>query len=231
MVGRQVTVTLCFFIIARVTTLNVKIGEEGVENVFGVSDGLQEFFNLGFLGAIITTILGSISWQLVASAFPIAFLSNPIVYALLNVALAIEFTGICGASFFFGTIHKKIAGFQLDEVYVGTAEERAAGEKPDRSMHPGRDFTMGTNVLLAPKNWEDAIKNLEPIPETYSKRRERVIANIKDMKEASKDASDAEKAVYAAGIAAEIKTLHRLNEEEENEASEGAVPVKDIESA
>merc|ERR1719242_1015348 len=82
MVGRQMTVTLCFFIIARVTTINVEPGTG--ENVFQVSDGMQEFFNLGFLGAIITTILASISWQLVAGVFPIAFLSNPIVYIFLN---------------------------------------------------------------------------------------------------------------------------------------------------
>ena len=127
MVGRQMTVTLCFFIIARVTTLNVEVGTG--ENVFQVSDGLQEFFNLGFLGAIITTILASISWQLVAGAFPIAFLSNPVVYIFLNIALGIEATGICAGAWFMGMLHKKAAGFQLDEVYVGTAEERDAAQK------------------------------------------------------------------------------------------------------
>merc|ERR1712205_111053 len=99
------------------------------ENVFQVSDGMQEFFNLGFLGAIITTILASISWQLVAGVFPIAFLSNPIVYIFLNIALGIEATGICAGSWFMGSLHKKAAGFQLDEVYVGTAEERDAAQK------------------------------------------------------------------------------------------------------
>ena len=82
MVGRQVCVTLCFFVIARVTTLDVEIGVD--ENIFGVSDGLQEFFNTGLLGAIITTVCASITWQLVASAFPVAFLSNPFVYILLR---------------------------------------------------------------------------------------------------------------------------------------------------
>merc|ERR1719276_839072 len=75
MVGRQLSVVTCFFVIARVTTLSIA---EGEENLWGVSDTLQNFFNTGFLGAIITTILASISWQLVASAFPIAFLANPI---------------------------------------------------------------------------------------------------------------------------------------------------------
>eukprot|EP00526_Cylindrotheca_closterium_P017821 CAMPEP_0113614178 /NCGR_PEP_ID=MMETSP0017_2-20120614/7027_1 /TAXON_ID=2856 /ORGANISM="Cylindrotheca closterium" /LENGTH=294 /DNA_ID=CAMNT_0000523327 /DNA_START=52 /DNA_END=936 /DNA_ORIENTATION=+ /assembly_acc=CAM_ASM_000147 len=228
MVGRQVTVTLIFFVAARATTLNIKVGED--DNIFGVSDALQEFFNLGFLGAILTTILGSISWQLVASAFPIAFLSNPFVYLMLNFVLLIEATGICAASWFFGTIHKKIAGFQLDEVYVGTAEERAAGGKPDTSMHPGRDFSMGTNVLVAPSDWENAIKNLEPVPETFSQQRERILSNIKSMKEMMADAPEEEKSTFAAGIEAEVKFLQKLNEEEAAEGDASA-PVKDIEAA
>eukprot|EP00529_Nitzschia_sp_RCC80_P021412 CAMPEP_0113454882 /NCGR_PEP_ID=MMETSP0014_2-20120614/8092_1 /TAXON_ID=2857 /ORGANISM="Nitzschia sp." /LENGTH=412 /DNA_ID=CAMNT_0000346301 /DNA_START=74 /DNA_END=1308 /DNA_ORIENTATION=+ /assembly_acc=CAM_ASM_000159 len=85
MVGRQMCVTLCFFVIARVTTLDVEIGVD--ENIFGVQDWVQKFFNTGFLGAVITTILGSISWQLVAGAFPVAFLSNPIVYIFLQFCL------------------------------------------------------------------------------------------------------------------------------------------------
>jgi hypothetical protein len=70
MIGRQLCVVSCFFNTAPVTTLDVS--EDG-DNIFGVSDGLQAFFNTGLLSAIITTIVGSISWQLVASAFPIAF--------------------------------------------------------------------------------------------------------------------------------------------------------------
>ena len=129
MVGRQMTVTLCFFILGRCITVNVEPGTG--ENIFGVPDGFQTFLNLPFLGGILTTILASISWQLVAGAFPLQFLSNPLVYVLLNCALFLEFTGFCHAAWFFGIFHKKIAGFQLDEVYVGTAEERAAKGKPD----------------------------------------------------------------------------------------------------
>merc|ERR1712085_220120 len=47
MCGRQMTVTLCFFIIARVTTVNVDVGKD--DNIFGVSDGIQKnLLNLGF---------------------------------------------------------------------------------------------------------------------------------------------------------------------------------------
>jgi hypothetical protein len=44
-------VTLCFFIIARVTTIEL---EPGDENIFGVSDGIQALFDTGLLGALIT---------------------------------------------------------------------------------------------------------------------------------------------------------------------------------
>ena len=128
MIGRQLCVVSCFFIIARVTTLD--IGDDEA-NIFGVTDGLQEFFNTGLCGAIITTIIGSISWQLVASAFPIAFLSNPITYILLRICLLLEATGIASGSWVLAAIHKKIANFQRDEVYIGTAEERAAKELAD----------------------------------------------------------------------------------------------------
>merc|ERR1711933_709164 len=128
MIGRQICVTMCFFFIARVTTMNVNTDESDENNVFGVPDGVQTFFNTGLLGALLTTIVSSISWQLVASAFPVAFLSNPIVYALLRICLFLEATGICSASWVIAMIHRKAAGFQVDEVYVGTPEEREATE-------------------------------------------------------------------------------------------------------
>merc|ERR1712176_968085 len=141
MCGRQMTVTLCFFIIARVTTVNVDV--ETDPTIFGVSEGIQKnLLNLGFMGAITTTILGSIAWQLVASSFPIAFLSNPIVFVFLQLALALEATGICAAAWFLALIQRKICGFQFDEVYVGTPEERAAKGNPDAAAN----LDLGTNV-------------------------------------------------------------------------------------
>merc|ERR1711957_380254 len=92
MIGRQMFVTLCFFIIARVTTVKLN---EGDENIFGVGDLTQSFFETGLLGALITTIVASIAWQLVASAFPMAFLSTPVTYVLLRCCLGLEWTGLC----------------------------------------------------------------------------------------------------------------------------------------
>ena len=122
MIGRQLCVVSCMFFVARVTSVSL---EDDEDNIFGVGDGLQELFNFGFLGALIVTIVASIAWQLVASAFPMLFLNSPFTYILLSLCLALEATGICNASWVLAAIHKKIAGFQRDEVYIGTAEERA----------------------------------------------------------------------------------------------------------
>ena len=130
MVGRQLCVVSCMFFVARVTSVKI---EEGEENVFGVPKGIQQLFNTGFLGALFLTILGSISWQLVASAFPIAFLSNPITYILLRICLFLEATGICQGAWVIAAVHRKISGFQRDEVYIGTAEERKKAEMGDEA--------------------------------------------------------------------------------------------------
>jgi hypothetical protein len=91
------------FFIARVTSLDVDV-DAGEETLWGVSAALQKFFNTGQLGAIITTIVASIAWQLVASAFPIAFLSNPFTYIFLRICLLLEATVCSGAGS--GLIHK-----------------------------------------------------------------------------------------------------------------------------
>lgn len=122
MVGRQMCVTMCFFIVARVTTIKLN---EGDGNIFGVSDGLQKFLETGLLGALITTIVASITWQLVASAFPMAFLSTPITYVLMRFCLLLEWTGLCQGAWVVARIHRKLAKFKRDEVYIGTAEDRA----------------------------------------------------------------------------------------------------------
>jgi hypothetical protein len=118
-------------------------------------------------------------------------------------------------------IHKKVAGFQLDEIYVGTPEERAAGDKPDNSIHPGREFTIGTNILIEPvgstagfHNWEQAVEKLSA-PASFSARREKILDNIAEMRSLSKQAeSDYERDSYEKGLQMEIQALQKLNEEE-----------------
>ena len=153
MIGRQLCVVSCMFFIARVTSVSIP---EDEENIFGVSDGVQNLFNTGLLGALITTIVGSISWQLVASAFPIAFLSNPVTYILLRICLLLEFTGLASGAWVLAAIHQKLAGFKRDEVYIGTAEERAENNMSDDEdtlrMGPGHPVKLPGFAADAPKS-------------------------------------------------------------------------------
>ena len=143
MIGRQICVTMCFFFIARVTTINVDV-DAGEDTIFGVSNGAQRFFNTGLLGALITTIVGSLSWQLVASTFPVAFLSNYCVYILLRFCLLLEATGVCSASWVLAWLEKRVWGFKVDEEYIGTPEERAERNQQDNEetldVNPGHLF-------------------------------------------------------------------------------------------
>jgi len=186
MVGRQLCVVSCMLFIARVTSVDV--AEDGSENIFGVDNGFQELFNTGLLGAFITTIVASISWQLVASAFPIAFLSNPITYILLRLCLFLESTGICSGAWVIAAIHKKISGFQRDEVYIGTAESRA---KMDMSDHSTRLPVGPGHVVKLPNFAETAPKSLQKLLKKDRKVGE-YLNSLHDDVEAGKDDSKAE---------------------------------------
>jgi len=166
MVGRQMCVTMCFFIIARVTTIRLN---EGDGNIFGYNDGVQIFFETGLLGALITTIVASIMWQLIASSFPMAFLSTPITYVLLRWCLFLEWTGLCQGAWVFALIIRKVVGYKRDEVFIGTAEERRAralgdpsksADNEDYNVVPGH---MYPGVPVLPPNFAPRTNNLEEI--------------------------------------------------------------------
>jgi hypothetical protein len=127
LIGRQICVTVCMFVVARITTLDIEVGVD--DNVFGVSDGIQEFFNTGLLGAVITTIVASLAWRIIASSFPLAFLSNPLIYLIIRLCLLLEASGLCSAAWLLALVHKGLADYQPDEVYIGTPEERASAQK------------------------------------------------------------------------------------------------------
>jgi len=51
------------------------------------------------------------------------------VFAL--ICLALEATGICSGAWFLAIFHRKLNRLQNDDVYIGTAEERAVKGKAD----------------------------------------------------------------------------------------------------
>ena len=99
------------------------------QNIFGVPNCLQAFFNTGLCGAILTTIVGSISWRLVASAFSMDFLSSPITCGLLRICYVLESTGVASGAWVLAALHRRVIAFPPDEEYIGTAEERALDKK------------------------------------------------------------------------------------------------------
>ena len=106
MIGRQLLVVACFFMSGAITGLNITPGEGN--NIFGISDSAQRFLNFGIHGAVVTTIVASITWQYAASAFPIAVINSPITFVLLCVALGLEATGICHGAWVIAYIMKKV---------------------------------------------------------------------------------------------------------------------------
>jgi hypothetical protein len=118
-VGRQICATTCMFIIARITTLNYTSADS---HVFGVSTGLQNFFNTGLLGALMTTIVASLTFRIMASSFPVFFLSNPFVYLIIRFCLLLQKIGICSIARAFARYHKIFLGYQPDAVYLDGAE-------------------------------------------------------------------------------------------------------------
>jgi hypothetical protein len=140
LIGRQICVTICTFLIARITTLNVEVGVG--ENIFGVSDGLQAFFNTGLLGAVITTIVSSLAWRIIASSFPLAFLSNPFVNAIIHLCLLFEASGVCSSAWLLARYHKILVGYQPDEVYLENAEPQSSEPNSTRDKDIDRFVTV-----------------------------------------------------------------------------------------
>jgi hypothetical protein len=119
LIGRQVFVAALMFIVAKIATIKIDKGEE---NIFGVSDGLQKFFDTGLLGAIVLTIIGSLIWRVIASSLPLAFMSNPAINVIIRLCLIIEKSGICSAAWVFAHIHKTLCKYQEDDNYLRDAK-------------------------------------------------------------------------------------------------------------
>jgi len=119
LIGRQLCVCACMFIAARCFTIDKEHPEIFAgDTSFEASPGFQDFINTGLLGAVVTTMIGCLIWRIIASSYPLLFMSNPIIYLTIKLCLAIESTGICSASWALGKIHRKIANYKPDEYYL-----------------------------------------------------------------------------------------------------------------
>jgi len=95
---------------------------------FETSSGFQSFINTGLLGAVVTTIFGCLIWRIIASGYPLLFMSNPIIYLVIHVCLLLDATGLCSASWALGGVHRKVASYKPDEHYLPAAGDDVDAE-------------------------------------------------------------------------------------------------------
>lgn len=115
--GRQICVTMSMFLLARLTMTDVNAGVTG-DTVMGISEGLQFFFNTGLPGALITTIVASLFWRILAASYPIPFLANPSVKLTIQICLALEASGIFSISWLLADAVKSVLHFRTDDFYL-----------------------------------------------------------------------------------------------------------------
>jgi hypothetical protein len=123
LIGRQIFVASLIFIVAKIATISI---DEGGENIFGVGDGFQKFLDTGLLGAVVLTIIGSLAWRIIASSFPLAFMSNPIVNVIIRICLLLEASGICSACWILVRFQKRLVGYEPDDVYLEGAPKNGS---------------------------------------------------------------------------------------------------------
>ena len=153
LVGRQILVACLMFVVANIVTISI---DEGAENIFSVGNGFQKFVDSGLLGAVVLTVVGSLAWRIVASSFPLAFMSNPIVYLIIRLCLLLEGTGICSSAFLLALIHRTIVNYQPDEVYIGILNDDLPN--PIKRHERGESFGMSIRRLTVEDHDEDDIE-------------------------------------------------------------------------
>jgi hypothetical protein len=133
LIGRQICVTTCMFLLARITTTAVDI-QAGEETVLNVSSNIQYFFNTGLPGALITTIVASLAWRITASSFPVAFMANPFVNVTIRLCLLLEASGVFSTAWLLADIIKTVLGFQPDELYLGELGQGEADKNEEEGV-------------------------------------------------------------------------------------------------
>ena len=106
--------------VARITTIdanNEDIKNHG-ETTLGVSEEVQAFINTGLLAALVTTILGSLMFRVVASSAPLLFLSNPIINMFLRMCLIVEYTGIMQFAWMVAKGVRRLLCYHADYSYL-----------------------------------------------------------------------------------------------------------------
>merc|ERR1719424_2206301 len=110
-------------------------------------------------------------------------------------------------------VQSKIMGFQFDEVYVGTAEERAAkGHADDTEADQGKVGTVIIAHNVGERNMNTDFMDL--IQNEYSKQREQVMEHISILREKIKENADnvEVRKAYEFALRLQIDSLKSVNQ-------------------
>lgn len=133
--------TFALFVLATIITIDVDMTPlpDGSHEptVMGVGEGMQDFLNSGLPGALITTIVASLAWRIIASSFPIAFMSSPVVSGTIHFCLFLESTGLFSAAWYMAMAHGYLAGFRPDEQFTGVPLDKGKHGGEEDSTEEG----------------------------------------------------------------------------------------------
>jgi len=148
LIGRQIFVAALMFIVAKITDISID-KENGETNIFNMSDGAQKFFDTGLLGSVILTIIGSLAWRIIASSFPLAFMSNPAIYIIIRVCFIIDATGVCSAAWILALIHQSFGSFKPDDFYIEEEKSAAFSVEDARNLYASSKATSRRSVIFS----------------------------------------------------------------------------------
>eukprot|EP00299_Pterocystis_sp_00344_P016125 c8079_g1_i1.p1 GENE.c8079_g1_i1~~c8079_g1_i1.p1 ORF type:complete len:475 (-),score=104.87 c8079_g1_i1:90-1514(-) len=131
LVGRQICVTTCVFLIAQLTTTDPALTDS---SPLGLGNAFQKFVCSGILSAIFTTILASLAWRVVASANPILFLSLPFLRPFVWVCLGLDAIGLLSFSLVFARFVKWIFRMHPDTDHYSQSRNRLIASDTENSL-------------------------------------------------------------------------------------------------
>ena len=144
LIGRQILTALSMFILSIITGIQADLTEVNSDGevvkitIFGLSDGFSAgVLETGFMGALVLTVLGSLSGQVMASAFPLGFCGFPGMWIVLYACLTAEFIGLTHIAWPMANAVEALMGplMRNDEYYIDPPPE----EPPMSKDHPHYD--------------------------------------------------------------------------------------------
>lgn len=93
-----------------------------------------------------TTLLGSLIFRVIASRYPLHYLSNPLVAPALCLCMALESTGVMQSAIAIAEILRILFRFKSDDLYRAEyncrQDQRQGGERSEEELEEGVEFRI-----------------------------------------------------------------------------------------